>query len=77
MVFTDPPYGVAIGDKNAMLNSVHKAGRCATNIENDTLSVTDLYDVLVKAMRNVRESCKDDASYFVASPPETRETTES
>ena len=32
MVFTDPPYGVAIGDKNKALNSVQKAGRCTTNI---------------------------------------------
>ena len=28
MVFTDPPYGVAIGDKNAALNSVQPSGRC-------------------------------------------------
>ena len=28
MVFTDPPYGVSIGVKNAALNSVQKAGRC-------------------------------------------------
>ena len=27
-VFTDPPYGVAIGDKNATLNSVQPSGRC-------------------------------------------------
>ena len=69
MVFTDPPYGVAIGDKNAMLNSVQKAGRCTKNIANDTLSVPDLYAVLVKAMSNVRENCKDNACYFVAAPP--------
>ena len=69
MVFTDPPYGVAIGDKNAMLNTVQKAGRCTKNIENDTLSVPELYKVLTKAMSNVRENCKDDACYFVASPP--------
>ena len=68
MVFTDPPYGVAIGDKNAMLNSVLRAERCATNIKNDTLSVEDLYKVLQKAMENVRMNCKDDCSYYVASP---------
>lgn len=69
MVFTDPPYGVAIGDKNKMLNTVQPSGRCTKNIENDTLAVPDLYKVLTKAMSNVRENCKDDASYFVASPP--------
>ena len=68
MVFTDPPYGVSIGDKNATLNSVQKAGRCCQNIENDTLGTKELYNVLVKAMSNIRENCKNDASYFVTSP---------
>lgn len=68
MVFTDPPYGVSIGDKNKALNSVQKAGCCCENIENDTLPADVLYDVLVKAMTNCRENCKDDASYYVTSP---------
>ena len=68
MVFTDPPYGVSIGDKNAMLNSVRKAGSCCKNIANDTLGTDELYDILVKAMTNVREFSKDDASYYVTSP---------
>ena len=69
MVFTDPPYGVAIGDKNAMLNTVQKAGLCTKNIENDTLSVPQLYDVLVNVMTNVRECTADDAPYYVCAPP--------
>lgn len=68
MVFTDPPYGVSIGDKNAALNSVQPSGRCTTNIENDTLSADALYPILVKAMTNARLSCKEDASYYVTSP---------
>lgn len=68
MVFTDPPYGVSIGDKNKMLNNVVTAKRNECNIENDTLSSDELYPILVKAMTNCRESCKDDASYFVTSP---------
>ena len=68
MVFTDPPYGVAIGDKNKALNSVQKAGRCTENIENDTLSEDELYDLLKAAFVNVRENCKEDAVYFVTSP---------
>ena len=68
MVFTDPPYGVSIGDKNAKLNSVQPSGRCVENIKNDTLAPDDLYPILVKAMTNVRENCKDDASYYVTSP---------
>lgn len=69
MVFTDPPYGVAIGDKNKVLQSVQKAGRIEENIANDTLSVDELYKVLQAAMENCRESCKDDASYYVCAPP--------
>lgn len=68
MVFTDPPYGVAIGDKNAMLNSVQKAGRCVENIKGDTMAEDELYEMLKKAFINVRENCKDDACYFVTSP---------
>lgn len=68
MVFTDPPYGVAIGDKNAMLNRAQKAERCCENIENDTLSEEQLYEMLKSAFINVRENCADDACYFVTSP---------
>lgn len=68
MVFTDPPYGVAIGDKNALLNSVQPSGRCTENIENDTLSEAELYEMLKTAFINVRENCTDEACYFVTSP---------
>ena len=68
MVFTDPPYGVAIGDKNATLNSVQKAGRCCENIEGDTMTEAELYEMLKAAFINVRENCADDACYFVTSP---------
>ena len=69
MTFTDPPYGVAIGDKNKMLNSVQKAGCCCTNIENDTMAVPELYEVLRQAMSNVRECSASDATYYVCAPP--------
>lgn len=68
MVFTDPPYGVAIGDKNKTLNSIQRSGRCTENIFNDNISVDELYPILVRAMTNCRENCKSDASYFVTSP---------
>lgn len=68
MVFTDPPYGVSIGDKNKALNRVQKAGKCTENIANDNISVDDLYPILVKAMTNCRENCKDCACYYVTSP---------
>ena len=68
MVFTDPPYGVSIGDKNKALNSVQKAGCCCENIKNDTLGVEELYPILTAAMTNARLNCKSDASYYVTSP---------
>lgn len=70
MVFTDPPYGVAIGSKNKALDAAGVgSGRIKEDITNDTLPVDDLYKVLQRAMENVRESCKDDASYYVCAPP--------
>ena len=68
MVFTDPPYGVAIGDKNKALNEVQKAGRILENIEGDTLDEAALYEMLKAAFINVREACAEDAVYYVTSP---------
>ena len=68
MVFTDPPYGVAIGDKNKMLQTVQPAGRQTQNIENDTLGTQELYELLVKVFTNIREHAEDDCSYYVTSP---------
>lgn len=68
MVFTDPPYGVAIGDKNKALNEVQKAERCTENIQGDTMSPDELYGVLKAAFINVREACAPDACYYVTSP---------
>ncbi len=71
MVFTDPPYGVAIGDKNKALNKVKKpavTGVITENIENDAIPAAELYPVLVKAMTNCREACRDSAVYYVTSP---------
>lgn len=69
MVFTDPPYGVAVGSKNKMLDDVAggKNGRCTENIYGDTMSESELHDMLLAAMRNIREACAEDASYYVTS----------
>lgn len=68
MVFTDPPYGVAIGDKNKALNEIQRSGRCTENIENDAISESELYEMLVKAFKNVKANAKDDCVYYVTSP---------
>lgn len=68
LVFTDPPYGVAIGDKNKFLNSVQKSGRCTENIENDTLGTQELHDMLVAAFSNLREHAAEDCAYYITAP---------
>lgn len=68
MVFTDPPYGVAIGDKNKALNAVQPSGRRTENIKGDTMTEEQLYEMLKKAFENVRDNCAEDACYFVTSP---------
>lgn len=70
MVFTDPPYGVAVGSKNQMLDDVAggKSGRCTEDIYGDTMSESNLHDMLLQAMTNIRLSCRDDASFYVTSP---------
>ena len=68
MVFTDPPYGVAIGDKNKQLNKYRKCNAIDKNIINDNIPADELYKILVEAMTNLRENCLDDAVYFVTSP---------
>ena len=68
MVFTDPPYGVAIGSKNQMLNAVQKAGRQTENIIGDTLSTEELYEMLKAVFINIREHSEEDCSYYVTSP---------
>ena len=71
MCFTDPPYGVSIGTKNKLLKEKVAGGvgnAITEDIENDTASADELHDILVKCMTNVRENCKEDASYFVTAP---------
>lgn len=70
LVFTDPPYGVAIGSKNKAINSVEpgRGGRIEEDIEGDTLSTDELYKMLVKAFTLLRERCAPDCSYYVTSP---------
>lgn len=70
MTFTDPPYGVAIGTKNKMLNEVcgDEGGRVTVDIENDNIDIDTLHEILVSAFTNLRENSEEDASYYVTSP---------
>lgn len=68
LVFTDPPYGVAIGSKNKMLREHGNGGGIEEDIEGDTLPPEQLYEILVKAFSHLRERCTEDCSYYVTSP---------
>lgn len=68
MVFTDPPYGVAIGDKNKFLNSFQKAGGNLRDIENDTQTPSELQTVLIKCFKNLLEYAHDHCSFYVTAP---------
>ncbi len=68
IVFTDPPYGVAIGDKNKFLNEHQKAGRNLTDIVDDNLSPDDLYKILVNAFTELKKHLNDCCSVFVTAP---------
>ena len=69
LVFTDPPYGVAIGDKNKMLQeAIGKGNSITENIIGDTLPPEELYKILVQAFSNLRSLCDESCSYYVSSP---------
>lgn len=69
LIFTDPPYGVAIGAKNRFLNSFQKAGRNLSDIKDDDIPVEELKAVLLQCFNNAREIMADDCTIFVCSPP--------
>lgn len=69
VMFTDPPYGVAIGAKNRMLNKFQKSGRNLTDIESDQLSPGDLHKLLLKIFKLTREvALSEQCAVFVCSP---------
>jgi len=68
LIFTDPPYGVGIGDKNKMLDGVDKSGRVTENIAGDNMSVPELKAMLLKVFTLCKQHMADDCSVFVCSP---------
>ena len=73
MVFTDPPYNVAIGSKNAVLNKLNhdkKGHRIEQDIEGDKgMSDTEIGEKLWKpAFQNMADNAKDDCSIYVTMP---------
>lgn len=70
MVFTDPPYNVAIGSKNAFLNSIQPSGRCCEDIANDKgMTDEEIGQKLWKPVfENLRDYAKDCCSIYVTMP---------
>ena len=69
MVWTDPPYGVSVGDKNKYLNSIAPSNRIEENLENDTLDELGLIRMLTLSFDNVIANCLPGAAWYVAAPP--------
>ena len=73
MVFTDPPYNVAIGSKNAVLNKLNhdkKGHRIEQDIEGDKgMSDAEIGEKLWKpAFKNMFDNARDDCSIYVTMP---------
>lgn len=74
MLWTDPPYGVSYGEKNAMLNRTQGRGsqsdssRIETPIDNDSLSADELQDFLRGALSLAWTHTRDGGAWYVAAP---------
>lgn len=70
MVFTDPPYNVAIGDKNAALNEIQKSNRITENIAGDA-GMTDEQcgrTLWLPAFTNMRLYANECCGFYVTMP---------
>ena len=71
MVWTDPPYGVSIGDKNALLDKLGGRGssnRVTSNLQNDSLDEPGLAALLASSFGHAAARCQPGASWYVAAP---------
>ena len=70
MVFTDPPYNVAIGDRNKVLNENAGGDRKAENIEGDAgMTDEEIGETLWKpAFKNLADNSKDSCAIYVTMP---------
>ena len=70
MVFTDPPYNVAIGSKNAFLNSVQPSGRCCEDFAGDKGETDEEIGerLWYPAFKNMLDNAKDSCSIYVTMP---------
>lgn len=70
MVFTDPPYNVAIGDKNRALNTLTGSKSIERNLEGDTFKSDEEAGekLWLPAFKNMLDNAKDICSIYVTMP---------
>ena len=70
MVWSDPPYGVAIGDKNLMLDKMERgaSNRVTENLLNDKITEDDLRAMVRGAFANAASVCRPGAVWHIAAP---------
>lgn len=70
MVFTDPPYNVAIGDKNEVLNKSAGGYRIPVNIKNDCFKTDEECGekLWYPAFANMKEASNENCSIYVTMP---------
>ena len=76
MIFTDPPYNVAIGDKNKAINDnraergLSRTNAIESNIENDNFKTDEEcgQKLWLPAFTNLFENAKDDCPIYVTMP---------
>jgi len=68
MIFTDPPYGVSYNDKNEFLNQYDKGNKIQKPIKNDSLSIKELKEFLLKVFKNLKNNLSEYNSYYITAP---------
>jgi site-specific DNA-methyltransferase (adenine-specific) len=69
LVWTDPPYGVDIQERDMAQANVRGRRKDGKGVMNDDLKGTELYSFLHKAFTIGKENTKDGGCWYVASPP--------
>jgi DNA modification methylase len=68
MIWTDPPYGVDYGAKNAFLNRADRGNRVQTPIENDKLTAGETGMMFKKALEVSRQYAAPGAACYATVP---------
>jgi DNA modification methylase len=68
LFITDPPYGVSYADKNKFLNTISRANRIETPIENDHQTVPEMAELWLKSFGVMLEYSEPGCAYYIFSP---------